>query len=60
MWRQPEILVPGSSMPPKKCLFGIMSRKIFNRDETGKEHDIAKYFVPAGVIADFMPARYRF
>jgi S1-C subfamily serine protease len=44
----------------KKCLLGIMSRKFFNRDEAGHEHDIAKYFVPAGVIADFMPARYRF
>jgi hypothetical protein len=43
-----------------KCLLGIMSRKIVNRDEAEKEHDIAKYFVPAGVIAGFMPARYRF
>jgi hypothetical protein len=43
-----------------KCLLGIMSRKVFSRDEAGNEHDIAKYFVPAGVIADFMPAKHRF
>jgi hypothetical protein len=43
-----------------KCLLGIMSGKFFNRDEAGTEHDIAKYFVPAGMIASFMPPEYRF
>jgi S1-C subfamily serine protease len=49
----------------KKCLLGIMSRKI-SQIRTGKEtgiketHDIAKYFVPASTIADFMPAEFRF
>jgi hypothetical protein len=37
-----------------------MSGKFFNRDEAGTEHDIAKYFVPAGMIASFMPPEYRF
>jgi S1-C subfamily serine protease len=51
--------------PKKKCLLGIMSRKI-SQIRTGKEtgiketHDIAKYFVPASTIADFMPAEFRF
>jgi hypothetical protein len=39
--------------PDRKCLLGIMSRK-FIRD--GK--DIAKYFVPAAAIRDFMPAEF--
>jgi len=48
----------------KKCLLGIMSRKISeyrtNRS-TGKPefYDIAKYFVPASVIAQFIPAELR-
>jgi len=51
--------------PKKKCLLGIMSRKISQirtRQETGikETHDIAKYFVPASTIADFMPAEFRF
>jgi hypothetical protein len=45
----------------KKCLLGIMSRKISEyrtRQSTGKRepYDIAKYFVPASVIAQFIPA----
>ena len=45
------------------CLLGIMSRKIFDR-ESGflgitKEKDIAKYFVPAATIANFIPSEYR-
>jgi S1-C subfamily serine protease len=45
------------------CLLGIMSRKIFDR-ESGflgmtKERDIAKYFVPAVTIANFIPGEYR-
>jgi hypothetical protein len=48
----------------KKCLLGIMSRKITEyrtRKITGKTepYDIAKYFVPASVIAKFIPAELR-
>src|SRR5450759_581393 len=48
----------------KKCLLGIMSRKISEyrtRGSTGKRelYDIAKYFVPASVIAQFIPAELR-
>ena len=49
----------------KKCLLGIMSRKITQtrtRKDTGNKetYDIAKYFVPASKIADFMPEEFRF
>jgi hypothetical protein len=51
----------------KKCLLGIISAKIQGfqtRQENGhtvtESHDIAKYFVPAPVIANFIPADYRF
>jgi hypothetical protein len=45
------------------CLLGIMSRKIVDR-ESGilgmtKQKDIAKYFVPAATIANFIPSEYR-
>jgi hypothetical protein len=48
----------------RKCLLGIMSRKISQvgvQKATGTKTtlDIAKYFVPASTIADFMPARLR-
>jgi Trypsin-like peptidase domain len=47
-----------------KCLLGIMSRKIFERPNSGdaesKEKDIAKYFVPASKIRAFVPTDYRF
>jgi hypothetical protein len=48
-----------------RCLLGIMSRKISqsrSQPGTGKAevHDIAKYFVPASVIAAFLPADLRF
>jgi Trypsin-like peptidase domain len=48
----------------RKCLLGIMSRKISQirqRKDTGENAtvDIAKYFVPAAAIAEFMPARPR-
>jgi hypothetical protein len=48
----------------KKCLLGIMSRKIsvqVNRKDTGSTQtiDIAKYFVPASVIANFIPSELR-
>jgi len=42
--------------PHRKCLLGIMSRK-FMADE-GKK-DIAKYFVPANVIREFLPPEFR-
>lgn len=44
----------------RRCLLGIMSRKISQtrRMPTGKTEtrDIAKYFVPASTIREFMPA----
>ena len=48
----------------KKCLLGIMSQKISQtatRASTGEVevHDIAKYFVPASTIDNFMPAEFR-
>jgi hypothetical protein len=47
-----------------KCLLGIVSRKIsvfVKRRDNGKpeSHDLAKYFVPASAIANFMPAELR-
>ena len=51
----------------KKCLLGIISAKIQGfqtRQENGRSvtqaHDVAKYFVPARTIADFIPPEYRF
>jgi hypothetical protein len=48
----------------RKCLLGIMSRKFQGRPiGAGAESplkDIAKYFVPASTIRDFIPAEYRF
>ncbi len=48
----------------RKCLLGIMSRKISQvrvQKDTGNKttEDLAKYFVPASIIAEFMPARLR-
>jgi hypothetical protein len=48
----------------RKCLLGIMSRKISQirkRKDSGEQvtQDIAKYFVPASTIGEFMPARLR-
>jgi hypothetical protein len=47
-----------------KCLLGIMSRKIQVRsnpfDAKSELKDLAKYFVPAKMIADFIPSEYRF
>jgi hypothetical protein len=40
----------------RKCLLGIMSRKIFMGRAGSEEKDIAKYFVPASDIASFIPA----
>jgi S1-C subfamily serine protease len=51
----------------KKCLLGIISAKIQQSQtklENGRlvqeTHDVAKYFVPSPVIADFIPPEYRF
>jgi hypothetical protein len=49
----------------RRCLLGIMSRKISQTRKdaiTGKTEtrDIAKYFVPASIIADFIPVGVRF
>jgi len=48
----------------RKCLLGIMSRKISQvrvQKDTGNKttEDVAKYFVPASIIANFMPAQLR-
>lgn len=51
----------------KKCLLGIITSKISQPQVTRdyghpvvELHDIAKYFVPAAAIADFLPAEARF
>jgi hypothetical protein len=44
--------------PNRKCLLGIMSRKFLSHT-TGGDKDIAKYFVPAAAIRDFMPVEFR-
>jgi hypothetical protein len=47
----------------RKCLLGIMSRKIQvrpNNDPEGEPKDLAKYFVPASTIGPFIPREYRF
>jgi hypothetical protein len=44
--------------PSHKCLLGVMSRKIVSQTTEG-DKDIAKYFVPATAIRDFLPAELR-
>jgi len=55
----------------KKCLLGILSSKISNanyrvedrrriRDLSNSTVGVARHFVPASVIADFIPAEFRF
>ena len=44
--------------PNRKCLLGIMSRVITSHTTRGGK-DIAKYFIPAVAIRDFMPAEFR-
>jgi hypothetical protein len=44
----------------RKCLIGIMSRKIVQNLPAGKTRDVAKYFVPAGTIRAFIPREYPF
>lgn len=50
-----------------KCLLGIISGKIWRYDiiqvdghAVREQHDIASYFVPSSVIADFIPSEFRF
>jgi hypothetical protein len=44
--------------PARKCLLGIVSRK-FTYHTTEGDKDVAKYFVPAVAIRDFLPAEFR-
>jgi hypothetical protein len=44
--------------PNRKCLLGIISRK-FTSHTTEGDKDIAKYFVPAAAMRDFMPVEFR-
>jgi hypothetical protein len=55
----------------RKCLLGILSSKIWNynyrmengpivRDLARSTTDIARHFVPASTIADFIPPEFRF
>jgi hypothetical protein len=44
--------------PDRKCLLGIMSRKFTSHTPQG-DKDVAKYFVPAAEIRDFLPAEFR-
>jgi S1-C subfamily serine protease len=47
----------------RKCLLGIMSRKIQvrdNNDPRSELKDLAKYFVPASAIRAFIPSENRF
>jgi hypothetical protein len=45
----------------RKCLFGIMSRKLQASPEEGEDaaRDVAKYFVPAATVWAFIPSWYR-
>jgi len=44
--------------PNRKCLLGIISKKLTSHTTEG-DNDIAKYFVPAVAIRDFMPVEFR-
>jgi len=44
--------------PNRKCLLGIISKKLISHTTEG-DKDIAKYFVPAMAIRDFMPVEFR-
>jgi len=44
--------------PNRKCLLGIISRKLTSHTTEG-DKDVAKYFVPAVAIRDFMPVEFR-
>ena len=43
--------------PNRKCLLGIISGKLTSHTTEG-DKDIAKYFVPAAAIRDFMPVEF--
>jgi hypothetical protein len=43
--------------PKHKCLLGIMSRAFISHTAE-RDKDIAKYFVPAVAIRDFIPAEF--
>ena len=43
--------------PSRKCLLGIISGKLTSHTTEG-DKDIAKYFVPAAAIRDFMPVEF--
>ena len=44
--------------PNRKCLLGIISGKLTSHTTEG-DKDIAKYFVPAVAIRDFIPVEFR-
>jgi hypothetical protein len=44
----------------RKCLLGIISRKLMVKVAGGETKDIAKYFVPTPIIRAFLPSEYRF
>jgi hypothetical protein len=44
--------------PNHKCLLGIISGKFTSRTTEG-DKEVAKYFVPAVAIRDFMPVEFR-
>src|SRR5262245_25243277 len=44
--------------PNLKCLLGIISGKFTSHSAEG-DREIAKYFVPAAAIRDFMPVEFR-
>ena len=44
--------------PNRKCLLGIISGKLTSHTTEG-DKEIAKYFVPAVAIRDFMPVEFR-
>src|SRR5262249_14289842 len=44
--------------PNRKCLLGIISGKLTSHTTEG-DKEIAKYFVPAVTIRDFMPVEFR-
>jgi hypothetical protein len=43
--------------PNRKCLLGIISGKLTSHTPEG-DKEIAKYFVPAAAIRDFMPVEF--
>jgi hypothetical protein len=65
----PETAASGSGVfdANVKCLLGIISGKIWRNDirqvdghAVSEPHDVASYFVPSSIIADFIPSEFRF